>query len=143
MVRQHARNVPHPTRSAASRRVGPSCLVVMLLSCLWAQGTEALARPATKQEIAILALRHYALSSCLRQGFPAIADEADAAKDAYLQNGIHPAEAYQAVQPMAAEWLRRSYPSFRDVKLTILKCVDFADSREVGNLARRTMPRWP
>ena len=116
---------------------------MMLLSCLGAPATEALARQATKQEIATLALRHYALSSCLRQGFPAIADEADAAKDAYLQNGNHPAEAYQAIQTMAAEWLRRSYPSFRDVKLTLLKCIDFADSREVGDLARRTMPRRP
>ena len=86
-------------------------------------------------------LRHYALSSCLRQAFPSIADEAAAAMDTFLQNGSHPAEAYQAIQPMAAEWLRRSYPSFRDVNLTIVKCIDFAESAEVGKLARRTLPR--
>lgn len=119
----------------------PACLAVALLCCFPTQGIAAPARNGTKQDRAILALRHYALSSCLRQAFPAIADEADAAKDAYLQNGIHPAEAYQAIQPMAAEWLQRPYASFRDAKLTILKCIDFAESSEVGNLAHRTMPR--
>lgn len=86
-------------------------------------------------------LRHYALSSCLRQAFPSIADEAAAAMDTFLQNGSHPAEAYQVIQPMAAEWLWRSYPSFSDVNLTIVKCIDFAESAEIGKLARRTLPR--
>ena len=119
-----------------------ACLALALLCCgRPAPGIGSPARHGTKQENAILELRHYALSSCLRQAFPSIADEASAAMDTFLQNGSHPAEAYQAIQPMAAEWLRRSYPSFRDVNLTIVKCIDFAESAEVGRLARRTLPR--
>lgn len=123
-------------------RFRPVCLALALLCCgLPAPGIGAPARHGTKQDFAVLELRHYALSSCLRQAFPSIADEAAAAMDTFLQNGSHPAEAYQAIQPMAAEWLRRSYPSFRDVNLTIVKCIDFAESAEVGKLARRTLPR--
>ena len=118
----------------------PAVLAMVLLCCFSAPGGAAPARDATKQETAMRAFRNYALSSCLRQGFPAIADEADAAKDTYLQNGIHPGEAYQAIQTMAAAWLQRSYPSFRDVKLTMVKCIDFADSLEVARLGRRTLP---
>ena len=99
-----------------------------LTHSLPAPGFGVPARHGTKQDIVILKLRHYALSSCLRQAFPSIAYEADAAKDAFLQNGSHPAEAYQAIQPMAGEWLRRSYLSFRDVNLTIVKCINFAES---------------
>lgn len=135
-------NVRHTGWSMA-RRCRPAWLALALLCgcCLPARGISAPARHGAKQERATLALRHYALSSCLRQAFPEIADEADAAKDGYLQNGSHPAEAYQAIQSMAAEWLQRPYASFRDVKLTIMKCIDFAESAEVGSLARRTMPR--
>ena len=117
-------------------------LALTLLCCvLPAPGMGAPARHEIKQDNATLELRHYALSSCLRQAFPAIADEAAAAMDTFLQNGSHTAEAYQAIQPMAAEWLRRSYPSFRDVNLTVVKCIDFAESAEIGRLARRTLPR--
>ncbi len=99
------------------------------------------AGPGAKQDTAMVAFRHYALSSCLRQAFPPLADEADAAKDLYLQNGSHPAEAYQAIQSMAADWLQRDYPSFRDVKLSLVKCIDFAESPQVDSLGRKTMPR--
>ena len=135
-------NVPDPIRFVARQRVWcrPVCLALALLCCLQTRGIAAPARHATKEATAILALRDYALSLCLRQAFPAMADEADAAKDFYLQNGTHPSEAYQAIQQMAAEWLQRSYPSFRDVKLSIVKCIDFAESPAVGRLARRTMP---
>ena len=112
-------------------------LALALVSAVQAPGVAARARHPTRQEQAALALRNYALSSCLRQAFPAIADEADAAKDFYLQNGTHPAEAYQAIQSMAAEWLKRDYPSFRDVKLSLVKCLDFADSPAVARLAGR------
>ena len=42
---------------------------------------------------------------------------------------------------MAAEWLRRAYVSFRNADLSIMKCIDFAESAEIGRLARRTLPR--
>ena len=103
-------------------------------------GTVAAAQFAPKQA-AILALRHYALSACLAQAFPAIADEARAAQGAYLEFGSHPAETYQAVQQMAERWLRRDYPSFRPVTLDVMKCIDFSESAELGRLARRTLPR--
>ncbi len=116
---------------------------VLALAMVFAVQTLGIAAPAkhpSRQEQAFAALRDYALSSCLRQAFPAIADEADAAKDFYLQNGTHSAETYQAIQSMAAEWLKQDYPSFRDVKLSIVKCLDFADSRDVANLARHPPP---
>ena len=103
-------------------------------------GTTAVAQPASKQA-SILALRHYALSACLAQAFPAISDEARAAQGAYLEFGSHPAETYQAVQEMAERWLRRDYPSFRPVTLDVMKCIDFSESAELGRLARRTLPR--
>ena len=123
-------------------RFRPACLTLALLCCgLPASGIGAPARHGTKQDMAILELRHYALSSCLRQAFPCLADEADAAKDAYLQNGGHPAETYAAIQPMAAEWLRRPHVSFRNADLTIMKCIDLAESAEIGRLTCRTLPR--
>ena len=42
---------------------------------------------------------------------------------------------------MAAEGLRRAYGSFRNADLSIMKCIDFAESAEIGRLARRTLPR--
>ena len=140
------RRSDHTVRSREQSAAWPRWIVRLMLaltlvSTVQAPGVARPARHPIRQEQATLALRNYALSSCLRQAFPAIADEADAAKDFYLQNGVHPAEAYQAIQSMAAEWLTRDYPSFHDVKLSIVKCVDFADSPEVGSLARRTLPR--
>ena len=65
-------------------RSRPACLALALLCCgLPASGIGAQTRHGTKQDTAILALRHYALSSCLRQAFPSLADEADAAKDGF------------------------------------------------------------
>ncbi len=92
-------------------------------------------------QAAILDLRHYALSACLAQAFPAIRDEAQAAEGAYLEFGSHPAETYQAVQGMAQRWLQRDYPSFRNARLDVMKCIDLSESPELGALARRTLPR--
>ena len=89
----------------------------------------------------MLALRHYALSACLAQAFPAIRDEARAAQGAYLEFGTHPAETYQSVQDMAQRWLRRDYPSFHDVKLDVMKCIDLSESTELEALGHRTLPR--
>ena len=87
------------------------------------------------------ALRHYALSACLAQAFPAIRDEARAAQGAYLEFDGHPAETYQAVQDMAQRWLQRDYPSFRDVTLDVMKCIDLSESPELDALGRRTLPK--
>ena len=106
---------------------------------LW-PGIASAARVQASATAATL-LRHYALSACLAQAFPAIRDEALASQDAALQSGSHPAETYQAIQRMAERWLQREYPSFKPVTLDVMKCIDFAESREVGALARSTLPK--
>lgn len=132
-------------RSQGGRLLPPwlvlAFLVPATLCCFPESGIAAPARHGMRQDAAILVFRHYALSSCLRQAFPAIADETDAAKDAYIQFGSHPAEAYMAIQSMAAEWLKRPYVSFRGANLSVMACIDFAESPAVGSLARRTLPR--
>ena len=85
-------------------------------------------------------MRHYALSACLAEAFPAIRDEAAAAESAYLEFGDHPLEAYQAVRDMAHRWLQRTYPSIRNANLDVMKCIDFSESAELGAMARRTLP---
>ena len=110
-------------------------LVILLLSA-----ATAAARPEPAQT-AMLDLRHFALSACLAQAFPAIRGEALAAQGAYLELGSHPAETYQAVEAMAGRWLQRTYPSFRDVTLDVMKCIDLSESKELGELGRRTLPR--
>ena len=91
-------------------------------------------------ESPLLLLRHYALSACLAQAFPAIAGEAVAAQDVYLQAGSHSPEAYWHIQALAHQWLQRNYPNFRSADLSVVKCIDFADSAAVGAIARRTLP---
>ena len=71
---------------------------------------------------------------------PAIAGEAVAAQDVYLQAGAHPPEAYQQVQALAAQWLQRDCPNFRGVNLSLVKCIDFADCAAVAAIPRRTSP---
>lgn len=109
------------------------------LALCWS-GDAVVARPDPARD-AIPLLRHHALSACLAQAFPAMADEARAAESAYLEFGSHPAETYRAVQDMAQRWLKRSYPSIRDAKLDVMKCIDLSESAELGALARRTLPR--
>ena len=114
------------------------CLAVTL----WSAGsTIAVAARPEKSRAAVLALRHYALSACLSQAFPAIRDEAQAAQGAYLEFGSHLPETYQAVQEMAQRWLQKTYPSFHNVTLDVMKCIALSESAELGTLARRTLPK--
>ncbi len=116
---------------------------------LWVAATLWCARPGNavaapdRSSEAILFLRHYALSACLAQAFPAIRDEALAAQGAYLEFGSHSPETYQAVQDMAHRWLQKDYPSFRNANLDVMKCIDLSESAELGTLARRTLPKHP
>ena len=73
----------------ALRGVKGPILLVIVLAC---SGSSMAARP-DRAQAAMLALRHYALSACLAQAFPAIRDEARAAQGAYLEFGTHPAQA--------------------------------------------------
>ena len=57
----------------------------------------------------------------------------------YLEFGSHPAETYQAGQDMAQRWLQRHYPSFHDVTLGLMNCIDLSESPELDALARRTL----
>ncbi len=125
-----------------SDRVGRVCRCgALALSVLAGPAAAQPPKGATGDAAAILALRDYALTSCIRRAFPAMAEQADAARDFYLQNGPHPAETYMEVQRRLTSWLEKPYPSFTVDDLTLVKCIDFAESAEIGRLATRTLPR--
>ena len=81
-------------------------------------------------------LKHYALAACLELAFPQIAPAAGAAAGAYVQFGTHSPEAYMKVGQMAAQYLKRDYVSIHGADLSLMKCIDFAASREVDLIAR-------
>ncbi len=98
-------------------------------------GTAHAQREAATSDAATL-MKHYALADCLQIAFPQIAVPAAAAAGAYVEFGSHSPEAYRKVDAMAAEWLKKDYPSIRGSDLSVMKCVDFAASREVNVIAR-------
>ena len=112
----------------------------IIVAGLLLSATLANARDPSSQDAKTL-FRHFALSACIQLGFPEIAKEAGAAAGAYVQFGSHPAEAYMATGPLAEKFLKQDYPSFSDHKLTLMKCIDFADSREITRLMAKYPPR--
>ena len=112
----------------------PAAGLVCVLALLGPGQAWAQRRAATSDTATLL--KDYALATCLQSAFPQIADPAGAAAGAYVQFGSHSPEAYRKVGAMAAEWLKRDYPSFRGADLSVMKCIDFAASREVDTIAR-------
>lgn len=84
--------------------------------------------------------RHYALSTCLARALPKIAPEAEASARGYFELGTGTPDVYRQVQTLADAYLKRPYPSQTGADLSVMKCIDFAESPELAHLVARSIP---
>lgn len=84
-------------------------------------------------------LRHYALAVCLAKGYHAteVQDDATAAARGYIEFGSYSIETHNETVELAKTFLEREYRSESGQPLTLMKCIDFAHSKELTSLMRR------
>lgn len=83
--------------------------------------------------------KNYALSTCIADGYKSeeITKDAAAAARAYLEFGSLPLEAHTEATLLGREFLKREYKSVSGESLTLMKCVDFYNSKELGKIAAK------
>lgn len=85
-----------------------------------------------------LMLKNAAFCTCLYKSFP-VSDSVfvnEGSGAAYLELGRHSIDAYTRIFDFAGEYARRKYSSKYDRSLSVMKCLDFYNSKELDDLIR-------
>ncbi len=87
-------------------------------------------------------LKNYALSACLADGYKAteVVNDATAGANGYKELGSLSIEAYNDALVLVRSFLKKEYPSQSGEPLTVMKCIDLYNSKELDQLARRYAP---
>ena len=110
-----------------------SSLILMICSGSIAANTEEIGMRYTEEQL----LRNYALTACLGDGFASVKPEAAYAEHHYLQMMRYPIEAYQAANELGLVYLEKKYSKVRGKKLTIMKCIDLSNSKELDAIIKK------
>ena len=116
------------------RTMGLLAVFFVLAGCSAAVGKDDPLRLANDR------FRNYAFCACIAEGFKSseVVSEANAAAGGYVELGAHPIEAYQEAVALARRFLGKKYTSKRgEAKLTLMKCIDLYNSRELDGLVRK------
>ena len=123
-------------------KIAPVAVLALIFCCPAAQALtpaemkEQTVLHATPQEL----FRDYALTACLGAALPQITAQTSAAATGYIQYGEGPTEAYQEATKAARDFLKRDYVSQAGADLSVMKCIDFAQSRELSMLVQKFFP---
>jgi Type VI secretion system (T6SS), amidase immunity protein len=84
-------------------------------------------------------LKNYALSACLADGYQAseIVNDATAGANGYKELGSLSIDAYNDALVMVSAFLKKEYSSQGGERLTVMKCIDLYNSKELDKLARK------
>jgi uncharacterized protein YceK len=84
-------------------------------------------------------LKNYALCTCIADGFESNEVIRDAAAGArgYLEFGELPLEAYTEATLLGRKFIEKEYKSITGEKLILMKCIDYYNSKELNELAKR------
>jgi hypothetical protein len=84
-------------------------------------------------------LKNYALSACLADGYKAseVVNDATAGANGYKELGSLSIEAYNGALGIVSAFLKKEYPSQSGERLTVMKCIDLYNSKELDQLARK------
>jgi hypothetical protein len=84
-------------------------------------------------------LKNYALSACLADGYKAteVVNDATAGANGYKELGSLSIDAYNDALTLVSTYLRKEYASQSGERLTVMKCIDLYNSKELDGLARK------
>jgi hypothetical protein len=84
-------------------------------------------------------LKNFALSACIAQGFQSdeVVKESQAAAGGYLELGRFPYQAHEDAAALARQFLAKEYLGIHGDKLTLMKCIDLFQSKELEQLVRK------
>ena len=84
-------------------------------------------------------LKNFALSACINQGYTSdeVVKDSKAAAGGYLELGRFPYQAHEEAAALARKFLAKEYLSIHGDKLTLMKCIDLFNSKELEQLARK------
>jgi hypothetical protein len=106
--------------------------LIILIGC-------ASVQKSAKQYSSIQYLKNYALCTCIADGFESkeVIKDAAAGARGYLEFGDLPLDAYTQATLLGRDFLKREYKSMTGQKLVLMKCIDFYNSKELNELAKR------
>jgi hypothetical protein len=121
-----------------SRVVAASAILVALL-LVDAKVVDAMAANARVEYSPGQYLKNFALSACIAQAYKSdeVVKDSRAAADGYLQLGGFPYEAHEEAASLARKFLAKEYLSFSGAKLTLMKCIDLFNSKELDRLVKK------
>ena len=95
-----------------------------------------MAEMAFKQQNELKLFQYYAQASCLATAFTEgeIYDQAVSALNGYREFGTMPLEAYEALIAPMQQWLQKDYATQAGKQNNLMKCIDFAESEQVGEI---------
>jgi hypothetical protein len=116
-------------------KIAPSvaCCLALVSSACFGDG-------AGKQHYTpIQYLKNYALSACIADGYQSkeVVNDAIAGANGYKELGSLDIEAYNEAAVLGRKFLGKEYMSQSGEKLTIMKCIDFYQSKELDQLSRK------
>lgn len=84
-------------------------------------------------------LKNFALSVCISHDYKSdeVVKDSTAAAGGYLERGSFPIEAYEEVEALAKEFLSKDYAGVHGGKLTLMKCIDLFNGKELERLAQK------
>jgi type VI secretion system (T6SS) amidase immunity protein Tai4 len=84
-------------------------------------------------------LKNFALSACIADGYKSdeVVKDSKAAAGGYLELGRLPLEAYEEAASLGRKFLAKEYQGISGEKLTLMKCIDFFQSNELEQLAKK------
>jgi len=128
--------------SALGVRVKTGLFAAVLLLSAVGQPAQRASEPISKASPERL-FRDYALAVCIADGYtsPEVKVDASVVASGYLEKGTYPLEAYNEIRELGRKYLQKDYPSIANAKLTLMKCIDFAQSAEAGRIMRKFRAR--
>ena len=121
-----------------SKGIAASAILVALL-LVDAKVVDAMAANARVEYSSSQYLKNFALSACIAQAYKSdeVVKDSRAAADGYLQLGSFPFEAYEEAASLSKKFLEKKYLSFTGDELTLMKCIDLFNSKELDRLAKK------
>jgi hypothetical protein len=100
---------------------------------------EAAGAPRRVDYTAVQYLKNFALSACITEGYRAeeVKQDGSAAAGGYLELGSLPMAAYEKAAALGKAFLARDYRGKHGETLTLMKCIDLFNSKELEQLARK------
>jgi hypothetical protein len=84
-------------------------------------------------------LKNFALSTCIADGYKSddVVKDSTAAAGGYLELGSLPFDAYAQAAALGKTFLAKDYQGKSGGQLTLMKCIDFFQSKELDRLAKK------